>query len=154
MKKSPEIFAFIGAVLLFVHAAPLFIAANDKINVLGLKDQDTIFPLSERHILFSVAGLELALSALLLMPGRKHIRFGIAAWLASSFLVYHFYLYFYAVSMGCLVNLTGRLPVLPEYYDYFTLVLFAGLLVGSLAFMYLDWWSSRRLQNSQVGGAS
>jgi hypothetical protein len=67
-------FSYIAAVLLFIIALPLWLAAWDNFDILFLADTNSLLPLTNRQILYVISGSELALSAFLLLVSHLNSR--------------------------------------------------------------------------------
>ena len=145
MPKIHGWFTFTGAVLLFVMAGPILLAARDEMNVLSLDVRDPLFSLKYRQILYVLGGLELALSALLLLTRSGNIKLLVTAWLTTILLTYQGVLWHgKEASIGCLANLTNKLLVSPKVYDRVMFVSLVWLLSGSVLLLVLDWWANRK----------
>jgi hypothetical protein len=132
----------------FLHSAAviLFLTGMAKLfSVLGtaaaLEEPDALLGLSHRHIFILLGGLELALSAFLLMGRSPQVKLALVAWLATNFLVYRLGLW----SMGapnlcnCLGNLNDYLPVSPRTLNAAAFAALGWLLAGSYTFLIAAW---------------
>src|SRR5579872_6669654 len=108
MEKQLQVqnwFAYIGAVLLFVIGIPLLVAARDNFDILALSVTDSFLPLTNRQILYSAGGYELALSAFLLFASNPKARLLVTAWLMVYLIIFQGLEFFWSQhnSMGCLI---------------------------------------------------
>jgi len=145
IKRLQDGFAFGVAVLLFVVALPLLLAAGTRTEVLTLDTADPLLFLTHRQVLYVFGGVQLALSAFLLLSGRRQIQLCLIAWLASNLFIYQAGCFWYgAGTLGGICHLTNRLPVSPWVFDWFTLAVFGAMVVGSSFILVFDWWVGRR----------
>jgi hypothetical protein len=135
MNKPQAFFIFSAAVILFITgAAKLFTA----LGAAGALDQpDSLLILSHRHIFLLMSGLELGLSAFLLMGRNTKMQLALVAWLATNFLMYRIGLWWIGAPdlCNCLGNLNQYLPVSPRILNAAALVALGWLLVGSCTLM-------------------
>ena len=131
-KKFSDYYIFSAAVLLFVTAAAkLFAAAGTGA---PLNDSDTVFQLSNRQVFWLAGGLELGLSAFLLMKeGWPGVKLMLIAWLATGFLLYRAGLWFLGAPSlcVCLGNLNAQFPLSPRFTNVIMLAGLTWLLAGS-----------------------
>ena len=143
-KRIQEWFVFSAAVLLFVTAACVLLGATSNVSLLDRADP--ILPLPSRLLFGLVGGLELALSAYLLLGRDMLKKLLLVAWLAACALVYHFGL----ASSGeanllvCLGNLTDRIPVRPNTLNWIVPGTLGWLLLGSGVLLVVDWVARRK----------
>ena len=146
IKKIQEGFIWTAAILLFVAAACLLISAvTTPGNVLDLADPFLYLPF--RKLFYLVGGVQLALSAFLLMNRNHSAKLGLVAWLAFVSLAYQAGAQFSGelnlfVSLG---NLNSWLPVSPVAFSRLAYALHGGLLFGSSSLLVLNWIARRKI---------
>jgi hypothetical protein len=133
--KIHAYFVFSSAVILFVTGAAKLFSALGAAQ--ALDQPDSLLSLSHRHIFMIMGGLELGLSAFLLMSRNPKMQLALVAWLATNLLVYRIGLWWISAPdlCNCLGNLNQYLPVSPRILNVAALTALGWLLVGSYTLM-------------------
>jgi hypothetical protein len=128
-----------AAVILFITGAAKFISALGAAE--SLDQPDSLLILTHRHIFFLMSGLELGLSAYLLMGGNTKLKLALLAWLATNFLVFRIGLWWMGAPnlCNCLGNLDQFLPLSPGILNFGAFAALGWLLIGSYALMIIEW---------------
>jgi hypothetical protein len=143
-KKNQERFTFSVATILFAIAANQLFCT---ISAVPLFDRpDPLLSFSIRQVFYLIAGLELALSAFLLLSQNLKIKLVLIAWLAANLLVYRAGLSWENAPnyFSCLGNLTDKFPIPPRILHSIMLLSLGYFLSGSCLFIMLDWLSRHR----------
>jgi hypothetical protein len=143
-RKIQNWFLFSTAVILFVTAAFILLSATSKVPILNAPDP--ILTLSNRRVFFLVSGLELAVSAFLLLVRNSQIRLLLTAGLAVSLLAYHVGLAHYREPnlFVCLGNFTDWVTLPPRILNGVTLTVLGWMLLGSIGLLAWGWVSRRK----------
>ena len=134
-KRTQNIFIFSAAIILFIAAAAKMLSATGSAQALDAPD--SVLSLSHRHLFLLEGGLELVLSAFLLMSRNSKTQTALIAWLATNFLVYRLGLWWMGAPnlCNCLGNLDDYLPLSPRFINAVAYASLAWLLIGSWTFL-------------------
>jgi hypothetical protein len=152
-RKIQGFFIFSAAVILFVTAAAKIYGATGTAEALG--NSDPLIPLSNRQVFYLVGGIELFISAFLLVKDESQgLKLSVIAWLATNYLVYRAGLWWMGMPnfCDCLGNLNEKLFISPRILNHSMLALLVWLVVGSYLLLILDWLGHREL--SKTGAPS
>ena len=146
IKRIQSFFIYSAAIILFIAAAAKLLSATGSAQALDASD--SVLYLSHRHIFLLAGGLELVMSAFLLMSRKAKTQLALIAWLAANFLVYRIGLWWMGAPnlCNCLGNLDDYLPISPEVLNATALASLTWLLIGSWTFLILG----RRKQPVEV----
>lgn len=153
-KRIQDGFIFSAAVALFMTAAFILLSATSKAAILD--GPDPLLILSYRKVFYVAAGLELALSAFLLLARDAQTKLMLMAWLAGGFLVYDIGMAYYheANLFVCLGNLFDWVTVPPRILNGIAYVVLGWLLLGSFGLLAWGWISGRKSTRSVIAVAS
>ena len=135
-KRIQEHFIFSVAILLFVAAGFLFSTALTS-QTLVLDRPDPFLLLSTRVLFYIIGGLQLLLSAFLLMSRTTLINLFLITWGAGMSLLYGFGMAHYQEPdlFVCLGNLVSFIPFPPAVLLRIVSVVLGGIFVGSCALL-------------------
>jgi hypothetical protein len=150
-KKAQERFIYSAAIIFFVTATAKLLSTRST--ALALDVHDPILLLTHRHVFYLIGGIELGLSAFLLMGQNQRMKLALTAWLATNFLVYRIGLWWGDEPnlCNCLGNLAGYVPLSPWVVNAAAFAALSWLVIGSYLFLLLDWLHGRRKASSQPG---
>jgi hypothetical protein len=116
---------------------------------------DPLLGLTNRHILYGVAFIELSLVVFLFSSRNNWLKSILIAWLSSCFLLYHFGLWLLHPKKPCpcFGNLTDALHIPPQTADTAMKIILAYLLIGSYGTLFHLWWKRKaevRMKNEEV----
>jgi hypothetical protein len=139
----------VAIVLSAIGAVDLWIAVVGG-RVLDIPDP--FLWLTYRKIIFLVGGLELVLSAFLLMASKRYesLKLSLIVSFAASFLLYRFG----SSSVGgpdffcCLGNLTDTLLISPATLDWLMVAIFIWLFLGAFGLLIYRWLADRRISRA------
>ena len=142
--KLAQWFSFSSAVLLFVTAS--FILLSTFTRTVLLDVPDGLFAISSRKMFYTVAGIELALSAFLLVMRDPKTKLVLIAFVSCNLMIYHAGLAFAneANLFVCLGTLTQWVPVSPRILSGVMHGFHGSLFLGSCAFLVADWLALRK----------
>lgn len=138
LAKRVEIyFVTAAAVLLFITGAAKILSAFS--GAVALDQPDALLILPHRYIFLLLGGLELGVSAFLLIGRNLKMQLLVIAWLAANFLFYRLGLIWMNGSSfcNCLGSFNEYLPISPRTLNAAACVALGGLLVGSGAFLLI-----------------
>jgi hypothetical protein len=133
-----------AGILLTISAIAKLVSAAGSARV--LEEDDPILSLSFRNVFWLIGCLELVI-ALFCFFGKRHgISILLTAWIATSFVVYRFGLWWigWRRPCPCLGNLTDALHISPQTADTAMKIILAYLLIGSYAAMFWLWKDNRK----------
>ena len=141
--NSAAVVLFIMAVFNFLGAACLTSAQNWPDPVFQL---NTTWSLSNRWVLVISGGLELFVSAFLLIGNSSRMKLGWLAWLATNLIVYRIGLWSVGASNfgDCLGNYIEWFLISPRTIGIIANLLIGFMASGSYAFLVLDWLRGRK----------
>jgi hypothetical protein len=145
IRKIQGFFIFSVAVILFVTAAAKIYSATGTADALG--DSDPLIPLSNRLVFYLVGGLELLISAFLLVKdGSQTLKLSLIAWLGTNYLVYRAGLLWMGLPnfCDCLGNLNEKLSISPVILNHVMLSALVWLMAGSYSLLVIDWPGRRQ----------
>jgi len=134
--KIQNRFIFSAAVILFVTAVAKIFSATGPAQALSYPDP--VLPLTNRHVFYLVGGIELVVSAFLLIKnGCEKIKLCLVAWLAVNFLIYRLGLQAQGslIACDCLGNFNDKLPLSPRATGWFMFATSIWLFLGSVGFL-------------------
>jgi glucose dehydrogenase len=138
-KKIQDGFIYSVAVILFVTAAAKIFSAAGTAEVLSYPDP--LVHLPNRQVFYMMGGMELIISAFLLMKTEgQRIKLALIAWLATVFLAYRAGLWWQGDPnlCDCLGNLNEKLPISPRTTNCVMLAVLAWLLAGSYLLLIVE----------------
>lgn len=143
-KRFQEQFVYSAAVILFVTAVMKLLST--QIATTQLKHQDPLLFVSNRQIFYLAGGVELLLSAYLLIGQRTVLKLVLIAWLGTNLLVYHVALYWMGApnACSCLGSFSTQFSISPRALDHALLAMLVWLLAGSYLFLALHWRERRK----------
>ena len=146
IRRFQGIFIYSAAIILFIAAAAKLLSATGSAQALDASD--SVLYLSHRHLFLLEGGLELVMSAFLLMSRNSKTQTALIAWLATNFLVYRLGLWWMGAPnlCNCLGNLDDYLPLSPRFINAVAYASLAWLLIGSWMLLMLG----RRKQPMEV----
>ena len=146
MKNSVHYFLDLGAVILFLASSINLLVALNPAPILG--QPDTIFPLSHRLTLFGLGGIELSVSAFLLIRKNPWTKLALMAWLAGCLAFYRLALWSSGDAFfgDCIGNLYHWFALSPWLMAVISNVMIGILLAGSSFFLVRNWWLNRSYQ--------
>jgi hypothetical protein len=132
------------AVILFILAA-LQIFTSLKIQT-TLNVNDGLLGVPIKECLYGIAGIELALSAYLLIDYNVKLKLSLIAWLMINLLVYQNGLQWNGSPnyLVCLGNLNADFPVPPLIFSCILFPIFGFCVLGSCGFLVQDWLAHRK----------
>jgi len=150
-KKIQERFIYSAAIIFFVTATAKLLSTRST--ALALEIHDPILFLTHRHVFYLMGGIELVLSAFILMGQNQRMKLALTAWLATNFLVYRIGLWWYGEPnlCNCLGNLADYLPLSPWAVNVAAFAALSWLIIGCYLFLLLNWLHGRRKASSQPG---
>lgn len=133
-----------GGILLITGLAKITSALG---TVRALQLTDPIFGVTFAHLILAVGILELIVSMVCIFGKRIKVQLGLIAWLATSFLLYRFGLFWvgYHGHCSCLGNFTDDLPISPQMAETLLKGILLFLLIGSYITVGLLWKQSRKV---------
>lgn len=142
-KRFREYFFYSVAVLLFVAGTLKLFAALGSAWLLG--QPDPVLHMSNRSALLLTGGLELSLSAYLLMAQNGSWKPMLTVWLLVLVLGHRFGLLWLSGPhlFSCLGNLTDWFPVAPRIMDRVFYFLYGVPLAGTYILLVLNWLPNR-----------
>jgi hypothetical protein len=152
--KIQQYFIFSVAVILFITATAKIVSATGTAE--ALSHPDPLIPLSNRQVFYMTGGIEIIISAFLLMKrDAQGIKLSLIAWLATTFLVYRAGLWWAGAPnlCDCLGNINAEVSISPQTIHYITLILLAWLLMGSGLLLIFNWFGRRRANAELVRNA-
>lgn len=158
-RKIQDNFIYSAVVILFVTAAAKIFSATGTVQALSYPDP--LLPLPHRQVFYMVGGIELIISAFLLMKNEgQRIKLTLIAWLATNFLIYRAGLWWSSAPnlCDCLGNLNEKLPISPRTINFVMLAVLVWLLLGSYLLLILDHFGHRMASSTtpapsaRVGG--
>ena len=144
MKKVETYFAYSVAVIIFIAALTILLAAFGDNG--ALNQPDPLLFLKNRIIFFLAATLDIVLSAFLLAGKNNWLKLILVAWAATNFLAYQLGIWWtHGPNVySCLGNLTSALPVHPRTLNGIIFVLLGYFLLGAYVLLVLNWINNRR----------
>jgi hypothetical protein len=144
MKKVEAYFAYSVAVIIFIAALTILLAAFG--NNGALDQPDPLLFLKNRIVFFLAAAFEIILSAFLLVGKDNWLKLILVAWVATTFLAYQLGVWWINGPnvYTCLGNLTSALPVHPRTLNEIIFVLLGYFLLGAYVLLALNWINQRR----------
>jgi hypothetical protein len=130
-----------GCILLFTGSAKIFSTFGTQ-GILSFTDP--IFKMHFRYVMIAAGVIELIVSGICLFSKKMNISLGLIAWLATIFLVYRLGLLYVGWSRPChcMGNFFDAIHVAPKTADLVTKCMLVYLLVGSWAFLCLQFFDS------------
>jgi hypothetical protein len=137
----------------FIHciALILFIIAVAKLFSIFSVAQiwelpDPILSISNKWLFISSAGLDLGLSAFLLMSNRQTAKLIVLAWFATDVIIYRFGIRHVGgiYLLSCIGNITNKDLILPRALNVILWIFLCYILVVSYGVLAIKWLSRRR----------
>ena len=149
-RKFQNNFIYSAAVIFFVTAAAKIFSATGTAQALSYPDQ--LVPLTNRQAFYMAGGVELIISAFLLMKSEgQKIKLCLIAWFATNLLVYRAGLWWEGAPnlCDCLGSLNEKLPISPRTVNYVMLAALAWLLLGSCLLLIFDRFGCQTISNTK-----
>jgi hypothetical protein len=137
--RSSRLFVFSAGGVLLITGLAKVLSALGRAQV--LEQDDPIFGISFRYLMFSVGVIELFISAICILTTKQNLSLGLVALLSTNFLGYRMGLLWigYHGPCSCLGNLTDAIHLPPKMADSIMKLILAYLLVGSYAMLFCLW---------------
>lgn len=141
-----RVFLYSAGTILFTTAVAKLISSFG--NAGFLLKADPILGVSFKHLFWIAGVIELAVAMFCFVGKRPVLQAGLVAWLASSFVIYRFGLFWidYHRPCSCLGNLTDALHIPPQTADTIMKIVLGYLLFGSHAVLFRLWKQPRKTQ--------
>jgi hypothetical protein len=149
-KKIQNNFIYSAAVIFFVTAGAKIFSVTGTAQALNYPDQ--LIPFTNRQMFYAAGGVELIISAFLLMKNEgQKIKLCLVAWFATNLLVYRAGLWWEGAPnlCDCLGSLNEKLPISPRTVNYVMLSALVWLLLGSFLLLIFGRFGSQIISNAK-----
>jgi hypothetical protein len=137
--RLDKFFISSSIIVLTLSSFAKLVSTTGRAEILDLPD--LLLGLTNRHILYGVAFIELGVAIFLLFSKSDWLKSVLIVWLSSCFFLYHFGLWMLHPKKPCpcFGNLTDALHIPPQTADTAMKIILAYSLIGSYATLFWLW---------------